>query len=275
MHRKSKQLALAAIVASTCTAGGIALLGGTASAATSAPLAGEPGSVRVTSYTVSEPLLAESASQLRTISAPLISAPLIEESAPVFVSQAYPATGLMSQAPQITVSMPEMPIPRLPQTVSLTVREQFPAQWSPREYSRSGLYSSSWRSESPRTESLRSEAFPGASMEQTAAEARQSIRDEATSARQQIMQEATNAQQRIEQMSLNAQQRLSEAQSSASESQSSSLPQSAPESATESSTLESAPESLPSSISGSESVPPAGIPETSLESSSSSSSEAC
>ncbi len=59
MHRKSGQLALAAIFASTLTAGGIALLGGTASAATSEPA----GSVRATSYTttISEPLLATEA----------------------------------------------------------------------------------------------------------------------------------------------------------------------------------------------------------------------
>ncbi|MBB2747684.1 UNVERIFIED_ORG: cobalamin biosynthesis Mg chelatase CobN [Microbispora rosea subsp. rosea] len=59
MHRKSRQLALAAIFASTLTAGGIALLGGTASAATSEP----GGSVRATSYTttISEPLLATEA----------------------------------------------------------------------------------------------------------------------------------------------------------------------------------------------------------------------
>ncbi|WP_182899948.1 hypothetical protein [Microbispora sp. H10830] len=55
MHRKSRQLALAAIFVSTLTTGGIALLGGTASAAASEP----GGSVRATSYTttISEPLL--------------------------------------------------------------------------------------------------------------------------------------------------------------------------------------------------------------------------
>ncbi|MEN3537004.1 hypothetical protein AAH991_17965 [Microbispora sp. ZYX-F-249] len=279
MHRKSRQLALAAIVASTFTAGGIALLGGTASAATGAPQAGEPGgSVRATSYTISEPLLAtESASGARTISAPLFSAPLITESASAFAPGELPATSLVSQAPQLTVSMPQMSLAALPRTVSVTVREQFPAQWSARQYSGSSLHSSSWRSESLGGASLRSEAFPSASMEQMAEEARQSIRDEASSARQQIMQEATNAQQRIEQMSLHAQQQLSEtqSQSSASQSQSSSsLPQSAPESAPESA-LGSAPESLPPTITGPESAPPAGIPETSIESSSSSSSEAC
>ncbi|MFI7039361.1 hypothetical protein ACIBI0_21960 [Microbispora rosea] len=66
MHRKTRQLALAAIFASTLTAGGVALLGGAASAATGAPgsawapQAGEPGGwVRATSYTttISDPLL--------------------------------------------------------------------------------------------------------------------------------------------------------------------------------------------------------------------------
>ncbi|XVQ84864.1 hypothetical protein ACQP2K_39605 [Microbispora siamensis] len=202
MHRKSTQPALAAIFASTLTAGAVALLGGTASAATGAPgsawapQASEPGgSVRATSYTtISEPLLA-------TEDVPL----------------AAPIAGLVAEA-------------------------EFPAM--------------------------------GASMEQSAEEARQSIRDEASSARQQIMQDAASAQQRIEQMSQRAQQRVSEqaqSQSSASQSQSSSLPESAPGSA-----LGSAPENVPPAISGLESVPPAGIPPTSSESSSSSSSsEAC
>ncbi|MFI9574743.1 hypothetical protein ACIG5D_25205 [Microbispora rosea] len=70
MHRKTRQLALAAIFASTLTAGGVALLGGAASAATGAPgsawapQAGEPGGwVRATSYTttISDPLLAAEA----------------------------------------------------------------------------------------------------------------------------------------------------------------------------------------------------------------------
>ncbi|WP_432866615.1 hypothetical protein [Microbispora rosea] len=70
MHRKTRQLALAAIFASTLTAGGVALLGGAASAATGAPgsawapQAGEPGGwVRATSYTttISDPLLAPEA----------------------------------------------------------------------------------------------------------------------------------------------------------------------------------------------------------------------
>lgn len=70
MHRKTRQLALAAIFASTLTAGGFALLGGAASAATGAPgsawapQAGEPGGwVRATSYTttISDPLLAAEA----------------------------------------------------------------------------------------------------------------------------------------------------------------------------------------------------------------------
>ncbi|MEV7806516.1 hypothetical protein AB0O28_26570 [Microbispora sp. NPDC088329] len=243
MHRKSRQPALAAIAASTFAAGAVALLGGTASAATGVPgsawasQAGEPGgSVRATSYTttISEPLLVtESVPGARMLSAPLITAPVITESLPI-------------QAPQLTVSMPRMSVAELPQTVSVMVGQEFPAQWSARHHSGS---------------SLRSEAFParGMSMEQTAEEARQSIRDEASSAKQQIMQQATNAQQRIEQMSQRAQQQLSEAQSqspSLSQSQSSSLPESA---------LGNAPES----------GPPAAIPPTLGESSSSYSSEAC
>ncbi|TQS24768.1 hypothetical protein [Microbispora sp. KK1-11] len=227
MHRKSRQLTLAAIFASTLTAGGIALLGGTASAATGAPgtawapQASEPGgSVRAASYTtISEPLL---------------------------VSEALPVAGTVPIGlPRITIA-------------------EFPAQWSAGQYSGS---------------SLRSEALPGmgASMEQMAEEARQSIRDEASSAKQQIMQEAASAQQRIEQMSQRAQQQVSEqaqsqSQSSASQSQSSSLPESAPGSA-----LGSAPENVPPAISGPESAPPAGLPPTSSEwsSSESSSSGAC
>ncbi|MEU7937126.1 hypothetical protein [Microbispora bryophytorum] len=225
MHRKSRQLALAAIFASTLTAGGIALLGGTASAATIEP----GGSVRATSYTT-------------TVSEPL----LVTESAPV-------AGTVSIGAPTITVA-------------------QFPAQWSAAQYAGSSLPSGSI---------LRSEAFPGmgASMEQTAEEVRQSIRDEASSASQQIMQEAAGAQQRIEQMSQRAQQQVSEqeqsqsqspsqSQSSAGESQTSSLPESAPGSA-----LSSAPENIPPEISGPESAPPEGIPPASTESSFSSSSE--
>ncbi|MFG1864473.1 hypothetical protein [Microbispora bryophytorum] len=223
MHRKSRQLALAAIFASTLTAGGIALLGGTASAATIEP----GGSVRATSYTT-------------TVSEPL----LVTESAPV-------AGTVSIGAPTITVA-------------------QFPAQWSAAQYAGSSLPSGSI---------LRSEAFPGmgASMEQTAEEVRQSIRDEASSASQQIMQEAAGAQQRIEQMSQRAQQQVSEqeqsqspsqSQSSAGESQTSSLPESAPGSA-----LGSAPENIPPEISGPESAPPEGIPPASTESSFSSSSE--
>ncbi|MEU7888367.1 hypothetical protein AB0B54_22935 [Microbispora bryophytorum] len=227
MHRKSRQLALAAIFASTLTAGGIALLGGTASAATIEP----GGSVRATSYTttVSEPLL---------------------------VTESAPLAGTVSiGAPTITVA-------------------QFPAQWSAAQYAGSSLPSGSI---------LRSEAFPGmgASMEQTAEEVRQSIRDEASSASQQIMQEAAGAQQRIEQMSQRAQQQVSEqeqsqspsqSQSSAGESQTSSLPESATGSAP-GSALSSAPENIPPEISGPESAPPEGIPPASTESSFSSSSE--
>ncbi|MFG1824559.1 hypothetical protein ACGFIJ_18910 [Microbispora bryophytorum] len=221
MHRKSRQLALAAIFASTLTAGGIALLGGTASAATIEP----GGSVRATSYTT-------------TVSEPL----LVTESAPV-------AGTVSIGAPTITVA-------------------QFPAQWSAAQYAGSSLPSGSI---------LRSEAFPGmgASMEQTAEEARQSIRDEASSASQQIMQEAAGAQQRIEQMSQRAQQQVSEQEQSQSQSpsqsQTSSLPENAPESAP-GSALGSAPENIPPEISGPESAPPEGIPPASTESTFSSSS---
>lgn len=223
MHRKSRQLALAAIFASTLTAGATALLGGTASAATGAP--GSAAPVSAWAPQASEPGGSVRAASYTTISEPLL------------------ATEAVPMAEMVPIGLPR-----------ITVAE-FPAQWSASQYSGS---------------SLRSEAFPGmgASMEQMAEEARQSIRDEASSARQQIMQEAASAQQRIEQMSQRAQQRLSEQ----AQSQSSSLPESAPGSA-----LGSAPENVPPAIWGPESAPPAGIPPTSSESSSSesSSSEAC
>jgi hypothetical protein len=191
MHRKSRQLTLAAIFASTLTAGGIALLGGIASAATGAPgtawapQASEPGgSVRATSYTISEPLL---------------------------VSEAVPVAGTVPIGlPRITVA-------------------EFPAQWSAGQYTGSSLHSgSSLRSEAfpgmgAPMEQMAEEARQ--SIRDEASSARQQIMQEAASAQQRIEQMSQRAQQRV------SEQAQSQSQSSASQSQSSSLPESAPGSA--------------------------------------------
>ncbi|MEU6427455.1 hypothetical protein ABZ860_16315 [Microbispora sp. NPDC046973] len=237
MHRKSRQLALAAIFASTLTTGGVALLGGTASAATGAPgsawapQASEPGgSVRATSYTtISEPLLA---------------------------TEAVPVAGT------VPIGMP-----------MITVAE-FPAQWSAGRYSGSSLPSGSLRSEafSARGMSMEQMAEEARqSIRDEASGARQQIMQEAVSAQQRIEQMSQRAQQRLSEQA----QSQSSASQSQTSSLPESVPESAPGSALGSAPENlppaiSNPESVPPAA-----IPPTSSESSSSSSSESSSSEAC